>query len=399
MRGIFLRNLSITYLIALYYIVFISVIDHSTIAPIINQYAMSLGASPSLAGLITASFSIAAIFSLPIIGFFLDKFSRAGVIQTLIILDAIIVFLYTKALDPYQLLIIRSIHGVIDTGLFPASLAIFRDTITRRLGLGLTMYWVLASTPIILGNYITRQIVVSYGFHGVFYAAFIILLIGFSASLYLGKEYIRIIKREDAPKIMGSEIRGLSIMLTAYLSAFTLYMMIGVVVGSMGPLLEYRLRISREIASAEIATWSMIASLTSIIFIVIFTPFLVKSLRNLLITKLIGLSMILVSGILMILGVDQVNRLVSSIVFGGALGTILPASSKTASDVRFGRRGLSSALLSLSFLLGVITGVMMSSRILEASLGREQNLNFLPSIIASIIALTYLITVLILKTR
>ncbi|MGC9009873.1 MAG: MFS transporter [Sulfolobales archaeon] len=394
-----MKNLSIRYLSAIYFIVFISLIDHSTIAPIIAQYARSLGASTSLAGLITASYSIAALLALPLVGVFLDKFSRVRVLQILLIIDPIITLMYTRASDPYQLLVIRSIHGAIDSGVFPSILAIFRDLVTRRLGLGLTIYWILSAIPIIIGNLITRQLVLLYGFYSVFYLVATLFIVGLLLSLYIGREYRELISREELLGYTKGEIISLGNVLIAYASAFTLYLMIGSVVGSMGTLLTEKLRITRELASAEIATWSMISSIISLLFIAVFTSYLVKNPRNLLMTELIGLLMILFSSALLILSTDHLTRVVSSVFYGGALGTILPASSKAATDVRFRRRGLSSAILSLSFLLGVITGSISSSRILEYSLRENLNLNFMPPFIASMILAVYILILLFFSKR
>ncbi len=394
-----MKNLSIRYLSAIYFIVFISLIDHSTIAPIIAQYARSLGASPSLAGLITASYSIAALLALPLVGVFLDKFSRVRVLQILLIINPIITLMYTRASDPYQLLVIRSIHGAIDSGVFPSILAIFRDLVTRRLGLGLTIYWILSAIPIIIGNLITRQLVLLYGFYSVFYLVATLFIVGLLLSLYIGREYRELISREELLGYTKGEIISLGNVLIAYASAFTLYLMIGSVVGSMGTLLTEKLRITRELASAEIATWSMISSIISLLFIAVFTSYLVKNPRNLLMTELIGLLMILFSSALLILSTDHLTRVVSSVFYGGALGTILPASSKAATDVRFRRRGLSSAILSLSFLLGVITGSISSSRILEYSLRENLNLNFMPPFIASMILAVYILILLFFSRR
>ena len=394
------NNLSIKYLFAIYFIVFIALIDHSTIAPVIAQYGRSLGASSSLAGLITASYSIAALFALPIIGILLDKFSRTRILQILLAIDPLITLMYTRASDPYQLLIIRSLHGAIDSGVFPSILAIFRDIVTRRLGLGLTIYWILSALPIIIGNFITRQLVILYGFHSIFYLVAILFLIGFSLSLYIEKGYRELVFREEIPEYtIDKKNKISSTLIIAYASALTLYLMIGSVVGSMGTLLTEKLYVTREIASAEVATWSMISSVISLLFIAVFTSYLVKNPRNLLVTKLIGLLMILCSSTLLILGIDHLTRLTSSVLFGGALGTILPASSKAATDVRFRRRGLSSALLSVSFLIGVIIGSVSSSRILEYSHREYLNLNFMPPFIASMILVVYVIIVLIFWRR
>lgn len=385
-------------LASIYIIVFISLIDHSTIAPVITQYAKKLGASDTVAGLIAASYSIAAIFMLPVVGFLLNKFLRTRIIQILLLLDTVVTYLYTAPLNPYQLLVVRLVHGAADAGVFPGILAIFRDIVIRRLGLNLTIYWILAATPIIIGNYITRHLVSTYGFHSVFFFVASLYLLGLVLSLYIHQEYRSIILSRKENINASIERIDPIILATAYLAGFALYLALGVVIGSMGLLISSRFGVSRELASAEVASWSMYSSLVSLIFILTLTSYMTRGSRNLLITLLIGSLSILISMTIAMISVEPLPRILSSIVFGGALGTILPASSKAATDVSFKRRGFSAALLSLSYLLGVSIGAPVSSRILEGSRGIVYNINFLPPMVVSLIVII-LISVNIIRLR
>lgn len=100
-----------------------------------------------------------AIFSLPIIGFLLDKFNRSKIITIILLIDVFLAISYANSKDPSQLMIIRSFHGAVDSSLFPATLSVFRDVVIKRLGLSFTTYWLVAATPILIGSLIARYIV------------------------------------------------------------------------------------------------------------------------------------------------------------------------------------------------------------------------------------------------
>jgi MFS family permease len=52
-----------------------------------------------------------AIFSLPIIGFLLDKFNRSKIITIILLIDVFLAISYANSKDPSQLMVIRSFHG------------------------------------------------------------------------------------------------------------------------------------------------------------------------------------------------------------------------------------------------------------------------------------------------
>ena len=351
----------------IYLLVFVSMIDHSTISPIIAEYSRSLGATSSQAGLVTALYSMTAIFSLPIIGFLLDKFNRSKIITIILLIDVFLAISYANSKDPSQLMIIRSFHGAVDSSLFPATLSVFRDVVIKRLGLSFTAYWLVAATPILIGSLIARYIVGVYGFSALFYVISIIYIIGFLSSIAFFRIYTYTVRRENVSdfEMMSRERLSKTILFTAYISAFATYNIIGSIVSSMGIYLEKIFNMSRQAAASEIASWTFISTLSSIPIIASLTYIAVRGSREAVGNMLLGITAGVGSMAILTFDISMISRIFSSILFGIALGTILPASSKIVSDVPMNFRGRASAFLSLSYLLGVVSGAVISTRISE----------------------------------
>ncbi|MEZ0290436.1 MAG: MFS transporter [Sulfolobales archaeon] len=382
-------------LVYLYIVVFASLIDHSTIAPIISSYARSLGASERMAGLIAGVYSIAALVSYPVIGFLLDRFSRVRVLISFYITDLLLIASYLFVKNPLELLIVRSLHGFVDASIFPSALAIFRDVIRTRFGMRFSLYWVIAATPILIGNLVTRILVVRLGFWSVYIFVLLVMFLGFLSVTRMRVPYEEIHRSYLELRVLEEIKIPRSLVLISYLSALNLYMMIGVIVGSMSSLLIRVYNMSREIAAAEVATWSLISSLTSIPLIILITSRLLENLKRSVVGVLIGLfSILLSSGILMI-SIEPVNRYTSSMIFGLALALILPTTSKIVTDLSHKIRGRASAALGASYLLGVAIGAPLSSRLL--GVGAGYNLNFTPPLILSTVLTLYLLVYLLLR--
>ncbi|NAZ12974.1 MAG: MFS transporter [Desulfurococcales archaeon] len=374
----------------IYLLVFVSMIDHSTISPIIAEYSRSLGATSSQAGLVTALYSMTAIFSLPIIGFLLDKFNRSKIITIILLIDVFLAISYANSKDPSQLMIIRSFHGAVDSSLFPATLSVFRDVVIKRLGLSFTTYWLVAATPILIGSLIARYIVGVYGFSALFYVISIIYIIGFLSSTAFFRIYTYTVRRENVSdfEMMRRERLSKTILFTAYISAFATYNIIGSIVSSMGIYLEKIFNMSRQAAASEIASWTFLSTLSSIPIIASLTYIAVKGSREAVRNMLLGMSAGVGSMAILTFDISMTSRIFSSILFGITLGTILPASSKIVSDVPMNFRGRASAFLSLSYLLGVVSGAVISTRISE-HIHTDLNISFVYPLTICIFALIF----------
>lgn len=387
---------------SLYTVAFLALVDTSFIAPVISAYAQSLGASDALAGFIAALYSLAAIPASLLTGLLLDRFNRRLVVQVLFLLDALAIYSYSISRDPYQLMIARTAHAVFDSGVFPGSLSMFRDLVSERFGNRLSWYWIFVGSSILIGSSTSRLVVGSLGFEALFALLSILMLFGFAATASLGPMYRGFAARRGPG--MGGLRTGLrvsgraSVPIAAYLSAFTLYALIGSVIGGLSPVLITLYGFDERRAAVETATYQAVATLASLPMFTLVGRLVERGLRTVLATLLAGASASLIASSALALSLDPMARLAASIVTGAAIASTLLPSSLLAVEVGGGVRGLSSAFYSMALLLGVIFAAPLAGWGASAGLvgvdGLRLHASFLPSAATSLTALLVLLALL-----
>jgi len=160
---------------------FIGVVDTSIISPIIAVYAESLGASKTLAGLIAGLYSIVAIPSSIIMGMIIDKIGRKRGLLIALISDSLVFLLYLFAPNYTFLILVRILHAIFDSLIFPASIAIIGDFLMRRIGFSLATFWSFTAIAIIIASATASILVRFLGFSSIF----IVLLILSSIALFI----------------------------------------------------------------------------------------------------------------------------------------------------------------------------------------------------------------------
>ncbi|MDQ0158776.1 MFS transporter [Alkalibacillus salilacus] len=111
----------------LYVVVVIAFIDTFIQLPIMTPYALSLGASETLAGIIVAMYSLSNVLGNMIGGYWVDRIGRKPVIVIGMVLVSLTLFFYPLAVTGDQLLWIRFIHGLFGGLLVPAAFALIGD--------------------------------------------------------------------------------------------------------------------------------------------------------------------------------------------------------------------------------------------------------------------------------
>ncbi len=95
--------------------------------PVIGPYARELGATPALAGVIVAAYSLSNLCGNLIAGIFLDRWGRIVPLQVGLLLTALALFGYVVSDTPLQLLGARLIHGLSAAVLAPGAFALIGD--------------------------------------------------------------------------------------------------------------------------------------------------------------------------------------------------------------------------------------------------------------------------------
>ncbi|NIK11222.1 MFS transporter [Alkalibacillus almallahensis] len=111
----------------LYVVVVIAFIDTFIQLPIMTPYALSLGASETLAGVIVAMYSLSNVLGNIIGGYWVDRIGRKPIIIIGMVLVSFTLFFYPLAVTGEQLLWIRFVHGLFGGVLVPAAFALIGD--------------------------------------------------------------------------------------------------------------------------------------------------------------------------------------------------------------------------------------------------------------------------------
>ncbi|WP_411953568.1 MFS transporter [Alkalibacillus sp. S2W] len=111
----------------LYVVVVIAFIDTFIQLPIMTPYAISLGASETLAGIIVAMYSLSNVLGNIIGGYWVDRIGRKPIIIIGMVLVSFTLCFYPLAVTGEQLLWIRFVHGLFGGVLVPAAFALIGD--------------------------------------------------------------------------------------------------------------------------------------------------------------------------------------------------------------------------------------------------------------------------------
>ena len=95
--------------------------------PIIAPFAREIGATPALAGLIVAAYSLSNLFGNVVAGVFLDRWGRVLPLQVGMLLTSVALFGYVACDSPGQLLLARTFHGLSAAILAPGAFAVIGD--------------------------------------------------------------------------------------------------------------------------------------------------------------------------------------------------------------------------------------------------------------------------------
>lgn len=340
-------------LLALLVIAFLSIVDTSFIAPILSGYARSLGAGDFEASVAVGIYSAVAIPSTIAMGYLVDRVGRRKLLIPLFILDAVSIYLYSLASNIAQLIIARILHAIFDSGVFPASLALFRGAIEgKRVGRYLGLYWVFISLGIIVGSSTASIVVLRVGFKPVFWIVTFLMILGILASLYV-REIYRIPAR-GAP-IGFSALSGYwGVLIPAYLSIFILYISIGSITGALTLNLSRYYGFSEREASAATGVYMAISTAAAIPANI--AAGFITERRGAFYTASIGSLLLAISMAILTLRLDLASRIVSALIHGSAMAMIFISSSEITVRVPEGARGSSSAIYSAMLLLGVAIG-------------------------------------------
>ncbi|MDK8183859.1 MFS transporter [Paenibacillus sp. UMB4589-SE434] len=123
----------------LYLFLFIAFFDLHAQYPILTPFAVSLGAAPSFIGLMMGMYSFTHLPGNLLAGFSVDRFGSRIFIVLSLLGAGILLVLQAHVVNPWQLLVVRSISGFVLAFLSPACLALLARFATNQVQQGKLM--------------------------------------------------------------------------------------------------------------------------------------------------------------------------------------------------------------------------------------------------------------------
>ncbi len=361
---------------------FLSIADTAFIAPIISAYSTLLGAPPFQASLIAALYSMVAIPSSIFSGFIVDRFGRRPCLIIGLIIDSIIIFSYSLSSSYIILGVVRSLHAVADSLIVPSIIATIGDIYHGRRGKPVGVFWTFTAIGIIIGSGTSSIIVNRMGFSWVFTTLASLMLAGFIISL------------KTWPPLGGQKVskpfiklaKNIRTIISAVLPMFSIYMIIGAIVGSLSTALITHHGFEEHLAASQVGFYMALSVSISI-------PFFYLSARlsdekGVWPTLIIGLILAATSSLTLSTGLGILQRIISAILFGAALGFVFVGSTVLITSLPRDVRGAGAGSHQSVSLIGVALGAPLSGALLQTY---GPTAPFAAAAAPTLITLTYLV--------
>jgi len=328
--------------------------------PLIAAYARFLGANEALAGLTAGLYSIVAVPASFIMGVSVDIIGRRRALLLAFLSDCIIVYSYSLALNPNQLLIIRALHAVGGSLTFPAIVALVRDIKTSTLGRSFAIYWIGVGFSIAVGAMVSGLLTSVLGFKAVFQVLSLVLAIGFLLSFFAPET----LTKSSSPSKVFSEIKkSIGWLLSSYVSIYALYFAFGTIVGVLSLTLMDVLGIVMGEAVNLVGLYIGLSTITAIALFYFFGILIDR--RGPRVPALIGFIGLTISQTILAFNLAWSFFMVSSITLGVAMSAIFIISTIVATSTSKISRGTSVGIHQTMNILGTATGAPISGLIFE----------------------------------
>jgi MFS family permease len=336
-------------------ITFLGFLDTHLLIPIIALYAYGLGASVGIIGLIIGLYSITNTPANILFGRLIDRVGYKVPLIAGLIGDALSMFCYSICRLPIHLALVRTIHGISGGLIGPATMSVTADYSNKaQKGRAMGFYGMSLATATLVGYGLGGVIVSRLGYQALFLFGAIMLVTGAMLSLLLPrtpkKDNIaaRVSISESFRKAKGLfRRRGLTV---SYCSIFAQYFAFGGVV-TLLPLYVRSLGMEAFHVGILLATFA-------IMFIILQFPSGALSDKvGRLIPTAAGLSLSIVSLVMLPSAVTFPLLVVVMALYGTAYGILFPSISALVADNTIPEeRGMATGIFHAFLTAGVATG-------------------------------------------
>lgn len=369
---------------------FLSFLDVNLIIPMIALYAATLGAGPGAIGFLIGLYSVTNTPMNIIAGRFID---RAGYKLPLVVGlagSAASMFGYSLTRLPIHLAIVRAVHGICGGLKSPAVMAAFTENASEsQRGKVMSFYGMSLATANLVGFGLSGVIVSRLGYQALFLFGMAVLTAGAIMGLSLLKAErqknpeVRASFRQDYGKVRSLlKRRGLPV---SFLAIFAQYFAFGGIV-TLLPLYVKNL-------SMDVFHVGMLLTTFTVVFIVMqFPSGLLSDRMGRLKLIYAGLSLGIVSLIILPLVTGFAALAITMALYGAAFGLLFPSVSAMIADQTLPEeRGMASGIFHALLTAGVAIGAPVMGGI-GSVMGIEMGLALCPAIL--VVALGMSLTVM-----
>ena len=335
--------------------------DTAVVIPIIANYAIDLGASLFLAGVIVGVYALVHIPSDIILGRVIDKIGRKKLLIIGLFFDGFSMLLYFFANNFTFLLIARIIHGLGGGFGGPATMSYLGDaTSDERSGRGMALYGIFMGLSMLIGFMVGGMMSAFFGYKNLFLSIAIIMLIFTIFSITLPSIYkppgIKSTLREEFQTFKQTLFKRT--LIAPYISILVLYFNMGIITAAYTVILKN--------AFYDDAQIGMLFAVIVIFSMILHYPAGVISDK-------IGKSILIIVGLILIslaflifIVTDFPFPMLGMIIFGIGQGMIFPTAAgvvkiQTTDD----KRGLATGIFYALSVAGVALASPISGFVFE----------------------------------
>lgn len=342
--------------VVLYLVVVICFLDLFIQLPIITPFALELGASEFMAGIVVAMYSLFNMVGNIAGGYMSDKFGRRNTLLFGMIMQIFFVLIYTTTPSIGILLAVRAIHGFSSGLLTPAAFSLIAD-ISRKSAIGKSMALtgVAIGTAAILGPAAGGIISSTVSYEMVYYILSGVYVFGTILTFFGIKESSTDDSRTHHAATPFKELLLRPSLNVAYISSFTLMIAQGT--------LAFGLPIKTGLLGLEASMTGIMLSVFGITAIIVFASPINKIYTLYKSENLVGIGILILSGSMMLLhfAPSAVFIFIVMVMYGFGFGFIFPSMNKiVAEHSEMNERGKANGIFYSYFSLGSVAGSVIA---------------------------------------